>query len=248
MKKMTVNEAQRILHLKGTITKESLHKAYIGMIKQHHPDNFGTNQAAAIMNEAYALLLEASISDNGSVWDAEVNEEVFCGRPIYEEHRLQDGIVYPILMAEGKYMWNPESEEFSMLMKSLYEVTEKLVKGKNVARVFHYLMQEYVDPIYALEHIAKDENNTWKFKCHCKTYGRNCPTAAILSKLYAIDGENQKPISFPDKALHYVITPLVGNGAGKAEVCDDSLTFELTGKAFVRDYQKANSAIKKLLD
>ena len=43
------------------------------------------------------------------------------------------------LMAEGKYMWNPESEEFSMLMKSLYEVTEKLVKGKTLIVIAHRL-------------------------------------------------------------------------------------------------------------
>ena len=150
---MTISEAYQILQVSARTSKVSLHRTYLRM-KEHHPDNSGSNHMAMLLNEAYGLLLRELPDRDRPAWDARIIDEAFCERPVYEEHTLPDGKVYPILMAEGKYLWNPEAEDFSMLMKSVYEVTLELAQGRQKARIFHYLMQEFVDPLYFSKNLS----------------------------------------------------------------------------------------------
>ena len=68
------------------------------------------------------------------------------------------------------------------------------------------------------------------------------------SKLYAVDSSRNKEyvISFRDKSLYYIITPLVAAGAAQAAVNADGNRLRLSVKdnSFQRDYKTANAIIE----
>ena len=71
---------------------------------------------------------------------------------------------------------------------------------------------------------------------------------ASESKLYAVDRSRNKEyaVSFRDKSLHYIITPLVAAGTAQAEVNADGnrLRLFLKENSFQRDYKTANAIIE----
>ncbi len=232
-----------LLHADRYDTAKEIRKKYLRQMKIFHPDNNAAPDLdVRLLNEAYRLLLEMQgVSDDGFIpdWDADIVREAFCERTIYMSHMFDDGVTHLIAMARGKYLWNPEAEEFSMLLKSVYDASHRLA-GREDPLIFHYLLQEFIDPIYVLGKLGKST-----FRCKLQPapgYEASLPVKASSSRLYAM-GKHSYRVSFSDKSLNYVITPLIESGCASAEVSGGVLRLVMTGKRFVRDYSKANEAI-----
>ena len=237
--KMTITEAHRILKTHRSDSPKDIRKNYLRLMKENHPDNRNSRAAvdARLLNEAYHLIISLEGSSAGEEdWDADIEEAAFCARTVYIQHTFDDGTAHAISMANGKYLWNPEAEDFPMLMKSVYEAAHDLAKREDPV-IFHFLMQEFVDPIYALEKMQKP----WSFRC--KTSVRRGHVISCSSKLYACAEREKSEISFRDKSLYYVVTPLIMNGSAVAEVVEGIMQVSLTDKPFRRDFNAANAAI-----
>ena len=244
MIEMKVREACRILQVEDGDSAREIRKKYLRLIKTCHPDNQGASELdPRVLNEAYHLLLERRTSERAEdIWDAEICQEAFCERTVYLSHTFPDGSTYTIPMARGGFLWNPEAEDFPMLLKSVYEAAHRIV-GSEDPVLFHYLLQEFIDPVYALEHM-----HAKSFRCMMATvvHGRgSMKVCASASNLFAVDDEGKHEIRFRDKSLYYVISPLVAAGAAQAAVEDGRLTLALTGRPFVRDFRKANAWIRE---
>ena len=240
---MTKEEARLLLHADRYDTAKEIRKKYLRQMKIFHPDNNAAPDLdVRLLNEAYRLLLEMQgVSDDGFIpdWDADIVREAFCERTIYMSHMFDDGVTHLIAMARGKYLWNPEAEEFSMLLKSVYEASHRLA-GREDPLIFHYLLQEFIDPIYVLGKLGKST-----FRCKLQPAPgdeASLPVKASSSRLYAM-GKHSYRVSFSDKSLNYVITPLIESGCATAEVSGGVLRLVMTGKRFVRDFSKANEVI-----
>ena len=135
---------------------------------------------------------------------------------------------------------------------SVHEASRKLVDVDS-PRLFHFLLQEFVDPLYALRKLKKTDD-AWIFRCDLPERTRKSPKCskfsvkAYESKLYAVDSSRNKEyaISFRDKSLYYIITPLVAAGAAQADVNTDGNRLHLFVKdnSFRRDYKTANAIIQ----
>ena len=216
---MTKEEARMLLHADRYDTAKEIRKKYLRQMKIFHPDNNAAPDLdVRLLNEAYRLLLEMQgAGDDGFIpdWDADIVREA------------------------GKYLWNPEAEEFSMLLKSVYEASHRLA-GREDPLIFHYLLQEFIDPIYVLGKLGKST-----FRCKLQPAPgdeASLPVKASSSRLYAM-GKHSYRVLFSDKSLNYVITPLIESGCATAEVSGGVLRLVMTGKRFVRDFSKANEVI-----
>ena len=244
---MTREEARLLLHADRHDTAKEIRKKYLRQMKIFHPDNNAAPDLdVRLLNEAYRLLLETKgVHGDGFIpdWDADIVREAFCERTIYMSHTFDDGVTHLIAMARGKYLWNPEAEEFSMLLKSVYEAAHRLA-GREDPMVFHYLMQEFIDPIYVLEKLKK---MAFRCKMQPETENDDClEVKAASSKLYAVgNNRNKQRVFFPDKSLNYVVAPLIESGCATAVISEGVLRLTMTGKRFVRDYTKANEIILK---
>lgn len=176
------------------------------LMGRYHPDVLGEasskhTQRAQEMNEAYQFLKNACRNtakrsgQRGSwgtytpKWTGEVHEEAFCERDIYSYYSMDvetDGLYYKI--ARGKYMWDPDEEEFHLFISSIHHVTKELLerieekypevwceelgikeqKFKIQAEVFYCLIQQFVHPVETLAKLAdplKEDNEGRQIYC-----------------------------------------------------------------------------------
>lgn len=245
---MTIKEACRLLEIEGGESFRDIRKKYLRLMKENHPDNQNSLSCkdARLLNEAYHLVIASEavpFPEKDGIWDAKEKPQAFCGRTVYFQHVFSDGMVHQIPMAYGKYLWNPDAEEFSMLMKSVYEAAHEAAGTEDVV-LFHSLMQEFIDPLYALEHIPKP----WIFRCSGVLQWDHSKIVCSASRLYAcLDDGIRNVISFQDKSLNYVVTPLIQSGSAAAELQDGKLKVVLTGKSLMRDYAGMNALIERRL-
>lgn len=61
---MTEKKAFEILGLKEDASKKEIQAAYIELIKKHHPDNGGSKDMSALLNEAYDVLMDPKRWEN----------------------------------------------------------------------------------------------------------------------------------------------------------------------------------------
>ena len=251
---MTVDEARRILQAENCKSYKELRRNYLRMMKECHPDNkseYETGLDPRLLNEAYHMLLQVPFPEPVR-WDAELAEDAFCERVIYDFHVFEDGLAHKVAITRGKYLWNSEVEDFSMLLASVHEAARKLVDAES-PRLFHFLLQEFVDPLYALRKFKKTDD-AWTFRCDLPERTRKNPKCDMFSvkesesKLYAVDSSRNKEyvISFRNKSLYYIITPLVAASTAQAEVNADGnrLRLFLKENSFQRDYKTTNAIIE----
>ena len=244
---MTIKEAYSVLNIHTGESLRDIRRKYLRLMKESHPDN-KNNQAridARLLNEAYHLVLSSApeaLPAEAEKWDADIILQAFCDRVVYFQHIFDDGMVHQIPMAKGKYLWNPDAEEFPMLLKSVYEAAHAITKKENPA-IFHYLMQEFIDPVYALEHMPKP----WVFPCKLTPSLKQGEIIYASSRLYACADDGKRcEISFQDKSLHYIIAPLVQAKAAAVRLGDGRIQVSLTEKTFIRDYAGMNARINEL--
>ncbi len=242
---MEINEAYRILGASRSDDENTIKKKYKRLLFLHHPDakrhRGETSDDGMITKviEAYKTVREnlepgAEETDTWE-WEAAVNEGAFSDRSVYVQYRIYDDEELPLSkVAEGKYIWDPDLEDFPFFTKSVLEAAKDVVSGAEVTpskeslmRVFHLMMQEYIFPADAARKLGEpvgtaEETEEYQFSGYIKENPRSRvevfhegePVDIFLSDNRAVaqnpvTGAFLGDISFDDDALYYVLLPLL---------------------------------------
>lgn len=188
---MDSKEARRILNVSEYDDINEIKRKYRRLMGRFHPDVLGSEKPEYIrkaqeINEAYRTLKKsgdklfgAAYKSREPEWKAELNEKAFCARNIYLYYSMEtetDKLFYRT--ARGKYMWNPDEEDFRLFITSLYHASKELLEkteennyqrgreekltGKTEkfefqARLVHCLVQQFTDPVKILRKISNPE-------------------------------------------------------------------------------------------
>lgn len=188
---MDLREARRILDISECDNINEIKRKYRRLMGRFHPDVLGSESPEHIrraqeINEAYQILKKgrenAIISGKNrqnTEWMAEKSEKAFCPRNIYLYYSMETetGKLY-YKTARGKYMWDPDEEEFHLFIASLahaskelleqveeeasfegqkHMLLEKTERFKFQAKLVHCLLQQYTNPLKILRKIAEPE-------------------------------------------------------------------------------------------
>ncbi len=244
MNNMDIIEAYRILGASRSDDENTIKKKYKRLLFVHHPDakrhrgEASDDGMITKVIEAYKVIresleLETDSSDDWE-WEAAVNEEAFCDRAVYVQYRIYDDEDLPLSkVAEGKYIWDPDLEDFPFFAKSVLEAAKDVVSGAEGALsgdvlmgIFHLMMQEYVLPADAARKIGEpvggmEDAEEYQFISYIKSSAKGAdsfhegePVDIFLSDNRAVaqnpvNGVFLGDISFDDDALYYVILPLL---------------------------------------
>ena len=107
-------------------------------------------------------------------WDAFGNNKAFSERNVYVQFRIYDEALPLSKMARGRFIWDPDMEEFSLFSKSVLESCKEVMTDyqvlpdpERVKNIFHLMMQEYVLPADAARKIGnklRDDGEREVFK------------------------------------------------------------------------------------
>lgn len=188
---MDLREAGRILDISECDNINEIKRKYRRLMGRFHPDALGSESPEHIrraqeINEAYRILKKSrgnSIASGktrqNAGWMSEKNEKAFCPRNIYLYYSMETeaGKLY-YKTARGKYMWDPDEEEFHLFIASLshaakelleqveekasfetqkHPLFEKTEKFKLQAKLVHCLIWQYTNPVKILRKIAEPE-------------------------------------------------------------------------------------------
>lgn len=249
---MKIEEACRLLNADMDESEKAVKNKYRKLMFLYHPDTAGDDNETVLrmaqkINEAYEVFCKNKPAYKDKIvkaWSAKINEEAYSKRPIYIDYSFLDKHSPVREAANGRYLWDPHIEEFAMLMKSVHNVCQELLESEDrkrdiytmydhpdpekrqetAVRLFHMLMQEYIEPISCVTKIGeKAGDNTWMFDAEMALqdrtiefedgvflYGMVKDTSIIMCDA---DGVIHGRLSFNDDSMYYVITPLVENDA-----------------------------------
>lgn len=138
---MNLEEAMEILDVVQGEDKAKIRKKYRSLMRRYHPDALGSDRPEQIrrvqqMNEAYHLLMKQEVPILRSArkrrkweWTGTVNADAFCERNVYLHYSMDvEGEPLYYQAARGKYMWDPEEEEFSLFLISLRHAAKELLE------------------------------------------------------------------------------------------------------------------------
>ncbi|MBE5845996.1 MAG: hypothetical protein E7302_17890 [Butyrivibrio sp.] len=242
---MDINEAYRILGASRSDDENTIKKKYKRLLFVHHPDakrhrgDTSDDGMAARIIEAYRLIrkgegIEAEQPETYE-WEAVVNEKAYSDRAIYVQYKIYDDEELPLSKAaKGKYVWDPDLEDFPLFAKSVLEAARDVVSDNcsnfsqsALMEIFHLMMQEYVFPADSarkLGKLTKTDRRTkdFEFTGYVKIKPGNKgeifhegePVDIYLSDNRAmaqnlVTGTFLGDISFDDDSLYYVILPLL---------------------------------------
>lgn len=166
-KAQLINEAYALILKNGlaNTTDDPLRKWWTDYHKTNH-SNYSSNTHNANTKAK---------TSNEFVWRGKINESAFVERDIYiMEETLHTAKSEYYKVARGRYLWNPDMEEFSCLLKSLnkavlelLETTERQnaiyndyeydIKEKRFAyqvQLFHLLAGQFIAPLSCLKKLA----------------------------------------------------------------------------------------------
>lgn len=166
---MDKQTAMRILCLEGGESDKEIKTQFRKMLHIHHPDVAGNDNPSADdmvrdLIEAYELL-SGMIEPAGDVlrkdWNAPINAKAGYNRSIYAAFSLFEEESFLLEIAKGKYIWDPNEEDFEHFTKSVYNLAEGLLKEHEkstadpvIVQLFRLLLEEYIYPFYAIERLA----------------------------------------------------------------------------------------------
>ena len=169
-----INEAYRILSQSDSREMQNVYGTEVYGTEAHGADNHKSGKR-----------------EQHQEWSGEWNEAAFIPRNIYlhysmnlseEERKEAQGKLY-YQAACGKYMWDPEEEDFALFLTSirhaaaaLLERTENAVNAEDLssvpdlkeyrfriqAKLFEYLSMQYVNPLLVLDSLMKPESTDRK--------------------------------------------------------------------------------------
>ena len=243
---MTLKEAYKILGVSKENTDREIKAKYKKLLIMYHPDSDPTRERAPEDDEKIRQVIEAYKKIRESegepffeayefTWDAFENKRAFSERNIFFQFKIYDEALPPSKMARGRFVWDPDMEEFPLFAKSVLEACKEVMTDHDVAitpdkvkDVFHLMMQEYVLPAdaarkigkkiredgdreaYSFSGFIKDEpGSSRESKINCgeplNIYLRE--DRAVIEEI--VTGRMLGSISFDEDELYYVVLPLL---------------------------------------
>lgn len=253
--KMSLTRARALLSITEEDDLASLKKKYHRLMSACHPDALGSDRPehlrrAQEINEAYRLLKEdpqaftagAAVyrREEQPAWSGELNEWAFRERNIYLYYSLEVEEILPYYRAaRGKYLWDPDEEEFPLFLISIHKLVKDLCEEADAdvaaqSRLFHYLAEQFIDPVTVLRKIARPEKRDaenreiYHFPAYLKTDRRHpLPEGMVLyPKTFQenrilvrdVNGTEYGHLSFEDDRLYFCMIPLLKSKLAKVKM------------------------------
>lgn len=269
---MNYEQAKRILGISDQDDSAAVKRKYRRMIGSCHPDTAGADSPEHVrrtqeINEAYELLKKsgcagtskeegmqgASRKEQDIPWKAGINEKAFCDRNIYLYYSMEvsDEQLY-YRAARGKYMWDPDEEDFALFLTSIRHASRELLEtaaesGKDFrkqihtqeihaqevffrfqARLFQSLALQYVHPVKTLRSIAKPQTTDERGReiYHLKAFLGTKGNSRMFQAMRQLkEGETVYPHSFEGNRILTVNKQ--GESLGHLSLEDDRLYFSV---------------------
>ncbi|MBP3781848.1 MAG: DnaJ domain-containing protein [Butyrivibrio sp.] len=243
---MTLKEAYKILGASKENTDREIKAKYKKLLVMYHPDSDPTRKRDPEDDEKIRQVIEAYrkirefegepyFEPYEFTWDALENKRAFSERNIFFQFKIYDEALPPSKMARGRFVWDPDMEEFPLFAKSVLEACKEVMTDHDftpapdkVKDIFHLMMQEYVLPadaarkigkmiredgdreVYSFSGFIKDEPGTRReSKINCgeplNIYLRE--DRAVVEEI--VTGRILGSISFDEDELYYVVLPLL---------------------------------------
>lgn len=243
---MTLMEAYKILGVSKENTDREIKAKYKKLLIMYHPDSAPTRKRNPEDDEKIRKVIEAyrkiresedetSYEPYEFTWDAFENKRAFSERNIFFQFKIYDEDLPPSKMARGRFVWDPDMEEFPLFAKSVLEACKEVMTDHDVTPapgkvkdIFNLMMQEYVLPadatrkigklireddnmeVYSFSGFIKDESGTSResrIKCGepLKIYLRE--DRAVVEEI--VTCKVLGSISFDEDELYYVVLPLL---------------------------------------
>ena len=243
---MTLKEAYKILGASKHDDDREIKAKYKKLLIMYHPDsdpsrkrNPEDDEKIRQVIEAYKKIRESeedsSFDSYEFSWDAVENRNAFSERDIYVQFKMYDEDLPLSKMARGRFVWDPDMEEFRLFSKSVLEACKDILTDHQVTLppdivkdIFHLMMQEYVLPADAARKIGKKVNEdetgeTFSFTGFIKDTAADKrksevrtgePLNIFLREDRAVveeivTGKILGSVSFDEDELYYVILPLL---------------------------------------
>ncbi len=243
---MTLKEAYKILGASKQDDDREIKAKYKKLLIMYHPDSDPTRKRNSEDDEKIRQVIEAykKIKESEGqpifdtyefTWDAFENKAAFSERNIYVQFKMYDEELPLSKMARGRFVWDPDMEEFRLFSKSVLEVCKDIMTDYSailtydkVKDIFHLMMQEYVLPADAARKIGKkvrEDGNVEVFTFNGfvkENYSDLKASAPIIGEPLNIflredravveeivTGKDLGSVSFDEDELYYVILPLL---------------------------------------
>ncbi|WP_155831493.1 J domain-containing protein [Butyrivibrio sp. LC3010] len=251
---VTLKEAYKILGVSQENTDREIKARYKKLLIMYHPDSDPAGKRESKDDEMIRRVIEAYRKIRESegepvhdtyefTWDAFENRAAFSERNIFFQFRIYDEALPPSKMARGRFVWDPDMEEFSMFTKSVLEACKDVMTDhdiiltpEKVKNIFHLMMQEYVLPADAARKLGKkvredEDKEVYLFYGFIKEEplaGRgvskqinNEPLNLFLRDDRAVaeemvSGKVLGSVSFDEDELYYIVLPLLEDPAVNA--------------------------------
>lgn len=179
-------------------------------------------------------------------WTGKINEKAFCERNVYLRYSMDvaentDKLYYQA--ARGRFLWNPETEDFTLFVTSLHHATKELLEQAEEkapaahsaqdrftvqSKLFYHLSAQFTDPVMILQKIAKPEktDETGRQIYHFHTSLGADATQSVYRQLTALQsGDAIYPLAFRENKIIVCRQKLYPLGHLSFE--DDRLYFSL---------------------
>ncbi|ADL35437.1 DnaJ-like protein [Butyrivibrio proteoclasticus B316] len=243
---MTLKEAYKTLGASEQDDDREIKAKYKKLLIMYHPDSDPTRKRNSEDDEKIRQVIEAykKIKESEGqpifdtyefTWDAFENKAAFSERNIYVQFKMYDEELPLSKMARGRFVWDPDMEEFRLFSKSVLEACKDIMTdysailtSDKVKDIFHLMMQEYVLPADAARKIGKKvredgdvevftfngfvKENYSDLKASVPIIGE--PLNIFLRENRAVveeivTGKGLGSVSFDEDELYYVILPLL---------------------------------------
>ena len=139
---MTLKEAHKILGVSKENTDREIKAKYKKLLIMYHPDSDPTRERAPEDDEKIRQVIEAYKKIRESegepyfepyefTWDAFENKRAFSERNIFFQFKIYDEALPPSKMARGRFVWDPDMEEFPLFAKSVLEACKEVMVDSN---------------------------------------------------------------------------------------------------------------------
>ena len=178
-------------------------------------------------------------------WTGKINEKAFCERNVYLRYSMDvaentDKLYYQV--ARGRFLWNPETEDFTLFVTSLHHATKELLEQAEEkanaysaadrftvqSKLFYHLSAQFADPVMILEKIAKPEktDETGRAIYHFHTSLGADATQSTYRQLTALQsGDAVYPLAFRENKI--IVCRQKQYPLGHLSFEDDRLYFSL---------------------
>ncbi len=243
---MTLKEAYKILGASKQDDDREIKAKYKKLLILYHPDSDPTRKRNPEDDEKIRQVIEAykKIKESEGkpyfdtyefTWDAFENKAAFSERNIYVQFKMYDEELPLSKMDRGRFVWDPDMEEFKLFSKSVLEACKDIMADYSAALtpdkvkdIFHLMMQEYVLPADAARKTGKKvredgDKEVFTFNGFVKENPAD-PKASALALGQPLNiflredravveeivtGRVLGTVSFDEDELYYVVLPLL---------------------------------------